>query len=121
MLNPQQVVAAHRPILTSANVPSLTPAGFKALCQANLPDGETIETSGTFTGTLAADGPYRDIKGTPLTMTINGNAVTWGTHADKTAFGFKLRTASSSYNNTGSNTFSITSTGAKTQVRDGSG
>lgn len=41
------------------------------------------------------------------------NAVTFGTHADKTAFGFKLRTASSSYNNTGSNTYSITSTGAK--------
>lgn len=70
--------------------------GFKVLCQANLPGGETIETSGTFTGTLAADGPYRDVKGVPLTMTINGNAVTWGTHADKTAFGFKLRTASSS-------------------------
>ena len=93
--------------------------GFKALCQANLPDGETIETSGTFTGTLAADGPYRDIKGTPLTMTINGNAVTWGTHADKTSSGFKLRTASSSYNNTGSNTFSITSTGAKRKYSTG--
>lgn len=97
------------------------PTGFKALCQANLPDDETIETSGTFTGTLAADGPYRDIKGTPLTMTINGNAVTWGTHADKTAFGFKLRTASSSYNNTGSNTFSITSTGAKRKYSTGQG
>lgn len=38
------------------------PTGFKALCQANLPTTETIETSGTFTGNRAADGPYRDIR-----------------------------------------------------------
>jgi len=89
------------------------PNGFKSLCQANLADNETITTGGTFTGNLNADGPYIDLKGTPTAMTINGNAVTFGTHADKTAFGFKLRTASSSYNNTGSNTYSITSTGPK--------
>lgn len=86
---------------------------FKALCQANLPDGETITTSGSFTGNLNADGPYIDIKGVPLAMSINGNAVTFGTHADKTAFGFKVRSSSSSYNNTGSNTYSITSNGPK--------
>jgi len=90
-----------------------TTTGFKALCQRNLPDGESITTSGSFTGTLAADGPYVDIKGVPLAMTINGNAVTFGTHADKTSSGFKLRTASSSYNNTGSNTYSVSSTGPK--------
>jgi hypothetical protein len=94
-------------------LPEALDTGFKALCQANLPDGESITTSGSFTGTLAADGPYVDIKGVPTAMTINGNAVTFGTHADKTSSGFKLRTASSSYNNTGSNTFSVTSTGPK--------
>ena len=45
-------------------------------------------------------------------MTINGNAVTFGTHADKTANGFKLRSSSASYNTAGSNTYSVTSTGA---------
>lgn len=89
------------------------PSGYKALCQRNMPDGESITTSGSFTGTLAADGPYVDIKGVPTAMTINGNAVTFGTHADKTSSGFKLRTASSSYNNTGSNTYSVSSTGPK--------
>ncbi len=41
------------------------PAGFKALCTANLPDGETITTSGSFTGNASADGPYIDLKGVP--------------------------------------------------------
>lgn len=92
-----------------AHAPS---AGFKALCTANLPAG-TIVTSGTFTGNVAADGPSVFLNGVPLVVTINGNAVVFGTHADKTAYGFKLRTSSTSYNASGSNTFSVTSTGAK--------
>jgi hypothetical protein len=44
-------------------------------------------------------------------MTINGNAVTFGTHADKTAGGFKVRSSSASYNASGSNTYSITGSG----------
>ncbi|MBU0752356.1 MAG: hypothetical protein KJ787_13870 [Gammaproteobacteria bacterium] len=87
------------------------PTGFKSLCTANRPTGDSITTSGTFDGNLNADGPFVWLKGNPETMTINGNAVTWGTHADKTAGGFKVRTASSSYNNTGSNTYSVSVTG----------
>lgn len=83
------------------------PTGFKALCQQNL-TSETVTVSGSFTGNLNADGPFVWLNGVPKTLTINGNAVTFGTHADKTAGGFKVRTASSSYNNTGSNTYTAT-------------
>lgn len=86
------------------------PSGAKALDTANRPASSTITLSGTFTGNLNADGPFVWMGGAPATLTINGNAVTWGTHADKTAGGFKLRTASSSYNNTGSNTWTATGT-----------
>jgi hypothetical protein len=84
------------------------PTGFKALCTANLQPPVAPTASGSFTGNAAADGPFVWIGGVPTTLTINSNAVTFGTHADKTAGGFKLRTASASYNNTGSNTWSAT-------------
>lgn len=86
------------------------PTGFKALCTANRGTG-SITTSGTFTGNASADGPCIWLNGNPETMTINGNAVTWGTHADKLAGGFKVRTASASYNASGTNTYSVTVTG----------
>lgn len=82
------------------------PSGFKALCAKNLPVG-SVTTSGSFTGNAAADGPFVWLNGTPTAMTINGNAVTFGTHADKLANGFKLRTNSASYNASGSNTYSV--------------
>lgn len=82
------------------------PTGFKALCAKNLPVG-SVTTSGSFTGNAAADGPFVWLNGTPTAMTINGNAVTFGTHADKLANGFKLRTNSASYNASGSNTYSV--------------
>ena len=82
------------------------PTGFKALCTAN--STGTITVSGTFTGNAAADGPFVWIGGTPTVLTINGNAVTFGTHADKTAGGFKLRTSSASYNTAGANTWTAT-------------
>lgn len=82
------------------------PTGFKALCTKNLPVG-SVTTSGSFTGNAAADGPFVWLNGTPTAMTINGNAVTFGTHADKLANGFKLRTNSASYNASGSNTYSV--------------
>ena len=88
------------------------PSGFKALCTTNLPEG-TITTSGTFTGNASADGPFVYLNGVPTAMTINSNAVTFATHADKLSNGFKLRTSSGSYNTAGSNTYSITTTGAK--------
>lgn len=82
------------------------PTGFKALCTKNLPVG-SVTTSGSFTGNAAANGPFVWLNGTPTAMTINGNAVTFGTHADKLANGFKLRTSSASYNASGSNTYSV--------------
>lgn len=89
------------------------PSGFKALCTQNLPAG-TITTSGTFIGNGSADGPFVYLNGVPTAMTINGNAVTFATHADKLSNGFKVRTTSASYNNNGaSNSYSITTTGDK--------
>lgn len=91
---------------------STAPSGFKALCDTNIPQG-TITTSGTFTGNASADGPFVYLNGVPTAMTINSNAVTFATHADKLSNGFKLRTSSGSYNTAGSNSYSITTTGAK--------
>jgi len=88
----------------SAHTPT---AGFKALCTANLTSTDVIE-SGSFTGNANAIGPFIWCNGTPKTLTINGNAVTWGTHADRLANGFKLRTSSSSYNSSGTNTWTAT-------------
>ena len=88
------------------------PSGFKALCDTNIAEG-TITTSGTFTGNASADGPFVYLNGVPTAMTINSNAVTFATHADKLANGFKVRSSSGSYNTAGSNTYSITTTGAK--------
>jgi hypothetical protein len=90
--------------VTNAYAP---PTGFNALCTANLPS-VAVTTSGTFTGNANADGPFVWTNGNPATLTINGNAVTFGTHADKTAGGFKLRTSSASYNTSGSNTWTAT-------------
>lgn len=84
------------------------PTGFLALCQANLDAAGTVTVSGTFTGNANADGPYIWMNGVPKTLTINSNAVTFGTHADKLATGFKVRTASTSYNSTGTNTWAAT-------------
>jgi hypothetical protein len=88
------------------------PSGFKALCDTNITEG-TITTSGTFTGNASANGPFVYLNGVPTAMTINSNAVTFATHADKLSNGFKLRTSSGSYNTAGSNSYSITTTGAK--------
>jgi len=83
------------------------PTGFKALSTANI-TSTAVSTSGTFTGNAAADGPFVWTNGNPATLTINGNGVTFGTDADKTAGGFKLRTSSASYNASGSNTWTAT-------------
>jgi hypothetical protein len=88
------------------------PSGFKALCDTSLDTG-TVATSGTFTGNANANGPFVLLNGVPTAMTINGNAVTFGTHADKLANGFKLRTSSLAYNTSGNNTYSVTTTGTQ--------
>jgi len=87
------------------------PTGFSALSTANLTDS-TITTSGSFTGNASTDGPFVFLNGVPTAMTINGNSVTFGTDADKLANGFKVRSSSSSYNASGSNTFVISATDA---------
>jgi hypothetical protein len=87
------------------------PSGFKALCTANLPS-TTITTSGSYTGNGVADGPFVYLNGVPTAMTVNGNAVIFGTHADKLSNGFKIRTTSTTYNqNASTYNYSITSTG----------
>lgn len=86
------------------------PTGFKALCTKNRGIG-SITVSGSFTGNASIDGPSVWLNGNPETMTINGNIVTWRTHADKTAGGFKVRTNSTSYNATGTNNYVVTLTG----------
>jgi len=88
------------------------PSGYKALCTTNLPAPQTITTSGSYTGNGVADGPFVYLNGVPTAMTVNGNAVTFGTEADKLSNGFKIRTTSTTYNqNASTYNYSITSTG----------
>jgi hypothetical protein len=82
-------------------------AGYKTLCTDNLPTASG-STSGSFTGNASADGPVVWTGAPPATLTIDGNAVTFGTHADKTAGGFKIRTASSPYNDAATNNWTAT-------------
>ena len=90
---------------------SSAPNGYKALCTTNL-SNTTITTSGTYTGNGVADGPFVYLNGVPTAMTVNGNAVTFGTEADKLSNGFKVRTTSTTYNqNAATYSYSITSTG----------
>lgn len=83
------------------------PAGFKALSTKNLSSG-SVTTSGSFTGNASTNGPFVFLNGTPTSMTIDSNAVTWGVHADKLSNGFKIRTASSPYNDVASNSYTVT-------------
>jgi hypothetical protein len=96
------------------------PTGFVALNTFNIAAG-TVTTSGTFTGNLSTDGPMVFLNGTPTAMTINGNAVTFGTQADKLANGFKVRSSSASYNASGSNTYVATTVGAVFKYEDAQG
>ena len=93
------------------------PTGFLPLNTFNIAAG-TVTTSGTFTGNLSTDGPMVYLNGTPTAMTINGNAVTFGTQADKLANGFKVRSSSALYNLIGSNTYVATTVGAVFKYED---
>jgi len=86
------------------------PGTYLYLNTYNLPTYSII-TSGTFVGNASKSGPFIYLNGVPLTMTINGNAVTFGTHAIRTANGFKVITDSVSYNAVATNTYSITLAG----------
>ena len=83
------------------------PTNFRGLCSANISSAAVL-TSGSFTGNASTNGASVWINGNPATLTINGNPVTFGTDADKTAGGFKLRTASASYNASGTNNWTAT-------------
>jgi hypothetical protein len=87
------------------------PSGFVALNTYNIAAG-TVTTSGTFTGNASTNGPFVYLNGAPLSLTINGNTVTFGTHANKTANGFQVITSSSSYNASGSNTYTVVTAGS---------
>jgi hypothetical protein len=93
-------------------------AGYQRLINANLPDTWPVILSGTFTGNAAVSGPVVWMNGVPDTLTINGNAVTWGTHAEKLAMGFKVISAAAGYNVAGANTWTATITSdAKNRFR----
>jgi len=87
---------------------------FLALTTDNLPTRSpktpTTPQTGSFTGNANADGPCINL-GMAIdqsgTSTINGNTITWGTHADALAIGVKLRTALATYNASGANTYSF--------------
>jgi hypothetical protein len=81
------------------------------LCSKNLSPSTPITMSGSFVGNADTNGPFVWLNGSPTSLTINGNAVTWGTHADKTAGGFKVRTTSSLYNAAGTNNYVVTVAG----------
>lgn len=90
------------------------PTGFVEISTNNLPIRSpkvpSSPQTGDFTGTGAADGPFINLAmavDQSGVSTINGNAITWGTHAIATATGFKVITSSTSYNATGANTYSI--------------
>ena len=106
--------AGQRPLAYTA------PTGFLPLNTFNITAG-TVTTSGTFTGNASTDGPMVYLNGTPTAMTINGNAVTFGTQADKLANGFKVRSSSASYNASGSNTYVATTVGAVFKYEDAQG
>ena len=93
--------------------PFTNTATYPTLHTGTLTDATPVTTSGTFTGNASTDGPCIFINGTPTAMTINSNAVTFATHADKLAGGFKVRSSSASYNASGTNTYSITTNGGK--------
>ena len=55
-------------------------------------------TNGFYFENANADGAFVFTGAPPATLTIDGAAVTFGTHADKLANGFKIRTASAPFN-----------------------
>lgn len=86
------------------------PTGYSFLSSSAVAAGSVV-TSGSFTGNGSADGPVVFTNGVPATLTINGNPVTFGTHARKFAYGFQVISTSGSYNAVGTNTFSVTTAG----------
>lgn len=78
---------------------------FKILSCAHR--SEVTPASGSFTGNANADGPVIALGYNPESLTIDSSAVTFGTDADRLALGTKIRTASSPYNDSGTNNYSL--------------
>ena len=88
------------------------PSGYLALCTANYSeDNFGFITNTTFKGNASSTGPVVFLNGPPDSVTINSNTVTFGTHAEKLACGFRIITSSTSYNSTGTNTVVATAAG----------
>lgn len=83
------------------------PAGYQGWTTEALPPAQPL-ASGTFSGNANADGPVIYTGGAPETLMINGQPVTWGTHADRLVNGFKLRTSAAAYNGIGTNAWAAT-------------
>ena len=82
------------------------------LCTANYSEENFgFITNTTFKGSGTNPGPVVFLNGPPDSVTINSNTVTFGTHAEKLACGFRLTTNSSDYNSTGTNTVVATAAG----------
>jgi len=98
-----------------ADMSGTVTASAKEFATHNLPAPATPVsvtpiTTPSFTGNANADGPFIWLGYTPdeaNTSTINGNTITWGTHARATAGGIKIITALTAYNSTGTNTISV--------------
>ena len=92
------------------------PSGFLACFQSNK-DNITFSNpkTGSFQGNASTFGPYVYLGFQPSpsdALTINSNAVTYGTHAYLCNNGFKVISSSSSYNSSGTNTYSLVTANA---------
>ena len=92
------------------------PSGFQCLASSSQ---STVTFSnpetGSFTGNGSTNGPfvYLGFQPSPSdALTINSNAVTYGTHVHLCNNGFKVISSSSSYNSTGSNSYSLVTANA---------
>jgi hypothetical protein len=109
--------ASFKIVFEADNFAGTPTSNFLELNTENLSDEEVPASpdTGSFTGNLNTNGPVVDLGYAPSAddaLTINSNAVTWGTHAYRTFNGFKVISSSSSYNNSGSNTYSLVTTNA---------
>ncbi len=71
--------------------------------------------TGSFTGNASTDGSFVFLGFQPSpsdALTINSNSVTYGTDVDLCNNGFKVRSSSSNFNSTGTNTYSLVTTNA---------
>ena len=94
------------------NVAPVGYADYVALATQNFPapGAGTTPMTGSFTGNTNVDGPFvylgfaPDVTGT---STIDGNTITWGTHCEAKATGFKVITTVAGYNEAAANAYSI--------------